>query len=127
MSLAGVVASVPSNPNVIYIHLVPYNLTWELNRKRLLEYFPESILSEAIMGDPGVTEIPLTNPIITPEFMSYFYLMLHYGKYENPSFDTRPAGLYLNIPIFTVLDRDYIRYLLITPWLPDDYAVITPY
>lgn len=126
MSLAGVVTSIPPNPKVVYIHLVPYNLTWELNRSRLLEYFPESILSDAIMGDPDVTEIPITNPIITPEFMSYLYLILHYGKYIDPSFDTRPAGLYLNIPIFTVLDRDYIRNFIITPWISDDYTLLTP-
>lgn len=127
MSFAGVVTSMLPNPDLIYISLVPYNLTWGLNRRRLLEYFPGSILSEAIQGDPDVTEIPLTNPIITPEFMSYFYLILHYRKYTNPSFDTRPAGLYLNIPIFTILDRNYVRELLITPWQSDNYGSITLY
>jgi hypothetical protein len=125
MSFAGVVTSMPHNPNIIYIHLVPYNLTWGLNRKRLLEYFPESILSEAIIGDPEVTEIPITNPIITPEFMAYFYLILHYGKYIDPSFDTRPAGLYLNIPIFTISDRDYVRSMLRTPWEQRDDTYLT--
>ena len=110
MALAGVVTDTLPNPEVIYVELTQYHLIWPLNRENLRTNFPESILTTAIQEDPTATLIPINHPDITPAFMAYLYLLVHYSKFFKPplGLKTRPGGLYFNMPLLTILDRDYV-------------------
>ena len=84
----------------------------ELDRSKLLHLFPESLLSQALQGDPEAKEIHLENPLITGEVVQCLQGLL---MGELPPIETKlpvKAGDYLNIPLFNVFSqKDYAEIL----------------
>ena len=76
----------------------------KLDRSKLLHLFPESLLSQALQGDPEAKEIHLENPLITAEVMKCLQGLL---MGELPSVETKIlAGDYLNIPMLNLVSRE---------------------
>lgn len=126
-----------SNPDVVYLRLQYNGMTWSMSREKLLKYFPDSLIGQSIKTDPTTQIIELTQPIITPEVMSFLWFMVEYEMVpaapwnESKSTpDQSPlflSGAYLNIPIMMLASRPYFPELLGNHQMnylnPDDYGV----
>jgi hypothetical protein len=69
-----------------------------LPKQVIYDYAPESLLAQAVEGDPNAKEIRIENPVVTPEAIE---LLLNYSHGREPEFantELGPAANYLNIP-----------------------------
>jgi hypothetical protein len=113
----------------ITIRLPAYsNVSVNLPRQTILDYFPQSLLAQALSEDPNAEEIILENPIITPEDLHILadYLQGQEPKHSNPHF--AEVDRYLNIPQLQVYADplyDEISQPIDTLWPIDDWEEYT--
>jgi hypothetical protein len=79
---------------MLTVNLPVYQSRIQVEKKRLLELFPRSLLSQALRDDPEALEITLENPLVTPEVIA---VLNSVSPLEVPE-GVVQAGIYLNIP-----------------------------
>lgn len=113
----------------VTIRLPTYsNVSVNFSRQAILDYFPQSLLAQALSEDPNAAEIILENPIITPEdlYMLSDYLQGQEPKHSNPHF--LEVDRYLNLPQLQVYADplyDEIQRPINTLWPIDDWEEYT--
>lgn len=105
----GVVSATPVVEDIFYVQL--HGVTWAFPRKKFITLFPDSMLVAALETSSD-SVIPLENPVITAEILSYLWFITQYG-FTLPPFgmQTRPAGSYLGIPILWVASNPCLRHI----------------
>lgn len=87
----------------VNINLVTYNQQFTLSKDLLLMRLPESLLGQAVAGDPDCLEINLTNPEVTPATLQVISDWLReIGEPVGVITDLEFSAKYLNIPWLSI-------------------------
>jgi hypothetical protein len=86
-------------------------ISWAFPRNKFKQLFPNSMFVAALESSSD-SIIPLENPVVTAEILSYLWFITKYG-FTLPPFgmQTRQAGAYLGIPILLVASNPCLRHI----------------
>lgn len=104
---------------MLTVKLPVYQCQVSLERSRLLELFPKSLLTQALQDDPEASEITFENPIVTPESLA----ILNSIKLLPAPKGIAAVGIYLNIPFLEFMGTPVYAEYCITP----DHAFRSPH
>lgn len=103
----GIVTATPEVEDTFYIQLA--GVHWAFPRQRFQSLFPDSMVVAALESS-SETIIPLENPSVTPEIISYLWFITKY-RFTLPPLGmvTKHAGDYLGIPILLIAANSCLR------------------
>lgn len=83
----------------VNINLIAYHQQFTLSKELLLSRLPESLLGQAIAGDPDCLEVDIANPDVTPATLQIISdWLLGLGEPKTVITDAKFSAKYLNIP-----------------------------
>jgi hypothetical protein len=89
--------------DTVNINLIAYQQQFTLSKDHLLSWLPESLLGQAIAGDPDCLEVNLTNPDVTPAALQVISdWLLELGEPTGVITDLEFSAKYLNIPWLSI-------------------------
>lgn len=97
----------------VAITSLPYGYTINVEKDRLLHVLPDSLLSATLELDQSATEIPISNPIVTPNVLRAVEYLINNGKVPpfRPSIEYYLASRYLLIDQLATLGTPVITAL----------------
>ena len=85
--------------NLVNITSIPYNYTITVDKDKLLNTIPDSLLANTIELDPTATDIPITNQFVTPKVLRVVEYLVNNERLPTvvSGFEYRLASRYLLI------------------------------
>lgn len=125
----------------VRILLTHYHISQDIAKDFILQEMPESILAQALQGDPEAKEIEIPSPYVTPKALDILHQLLKGKVPEKSEPECLAASRYLNYPLLgsfssplydQVVGRDVNEikswWLLKNGWMCSSYIeVFLPY